>query len=294
MKLLRTIGVVVLFLFLSPLVRGATYPQPVGYVNDFASLLTPETRTRLEENLAALEKNSGHEVSVVTIETLAGDTVENYAVELFEAWQIGKKGSDNGVLLLVAKEEREIRIEVGYGLEPVLTDGKAGDIIRNVIVPRFRSDEYDQGIEEGTNALVTVIGGGDPPAAPSPPLDTDAIGPLLIFGFVILNMFASYVAGFLGRTKAIWPGGVIGGVLGFIGGNVLSSAGVGIAGAIVFGIIGLILDAVLSRNYKERVKRGLPTGFGSSWGGFSSGRSSGGFGGFGGGRSGGGGASGRW
>lgn len=133
--------------------------KPVGYVNDFVGVISPAVETELETRLESFTASTGNELAVVTVKSLEGDTVENTAVALFEQWGIGQKGKDNGVLLLIASNERELKIEVGYGLEPVLTDSRAGTIIRDVITPKFKENDYDAGITEGAEAIITVLTG---------------------------------------------------------------------------------------------------------------------------------------
>jgi uncharacterized protein len=176
-------------------------------------------------------------------------------------------------------------------LEGELNDSKAGRIIRGTIIPKFKSGDYTAGIEEGVAAIIGVLSGQQIDLPPEINVDIEGVAwPVIIFFGVVLQYFAA----FLGRSREAWPGAVIGAVLGLILGAVVLSALVsGVALAAVLGVIGYILDWLLSKNYKERKDRGLPTTWWSSGGGFSSGRSSG-WGGFGGGRSGGGGASGRW
>ena len=197
------------------------------------------------------------------IKDLGGDTVENVAVKTFEQWKIGQKGKDNGVLLLVAIDDRKLKIEVGYGLEPVLTDAKAGDIIRNVITPKFKQSDYFGGISDGVNAIEKTINNPNESFPVTPKVNSD-INPLLWFIFPL----AIYFAAFLGRSKAIWPGGLIGLIIGAII--------AGLIGAVVTGLVGLFLDWLLSRNYERLSKLGKGTGFWRSGGGFWSGGAGGG------------------
>jgi uncharacterized protein len=275
---------------------ATNYPQPQGYVNDFAQLFSPTFRSELETDLQNFEKETTAEIAITTIGSLEGNTIENYAVSLFEQWQIGKKEKDNGILVLIAKEERKIRIEVGYGLEPVVTDGRAGRIIREQITPAFREGNYDQGVAEAVVLLEQYIRSDEAPSAleqAQEEVQEKVLSslPLMIFGIAFLLYFSS----FLGRSKEIWPGGALGAAIGLVLGNMLGGLTAAIPGALGFGLFGLLLDLILSRNYQKRKKSGKPTDFFSSWGGFSGGGGgSGGFGGFGGGSSGGGGASGGW
>jgi uncharacterized protein len=301
MKKYFLLSIIVFVCFFSFLISvfAVSYPKAVGYVNDFAALYSQEFRANLESQLQNFEKEKSAEFSVVTINTLEGEPIEDYAVKLFEQWKIGKKGADNGLLLLISKEDREVRIEVGYGLEPYITDGRAGDIIRNVLTPEFKNANYEKGTMDAVLALEKYI--ADKDVAPKNVSSSsgkigDWFVPVIIMGY----FFITYLASFLGRSKAIWPGGVIGAVFGIIGGLVAGSIITGILFAVFGGGFGLLMDYFLSKNYKEREKSGKPTSwFGSGGGffgggGFGGGSSGGGFGGFGGGSSGGGGASGKW
>jgi uncharacterized protein len=136
----------------------AALPQPSGrYINDWAAVLSPEAEQHLDSLVREVEKQTGAEIAVVTTRTLDGLEVEPYTTALFNAWGIGKKGSDNGVLVLVAPEQRQMRIEVGYGLEGVLPDGLAGAIMRANFLPAFRQDQYERGIVEGVGRVAAVV-----------------------------------------------------------------------------------------------------------------------------------------
>ncbi len=137
--------------------------QPKGHVNDFAGLLTAEEQAKLEDLLKQTEKATTAEIAVVIIPTLEGENLESYANELFNNWGIGKKGKDNGVLILVAQKEHKIRIEVGYGLEALLPDGKCGQIIRGVLIPAFRKGEFGAGLYKAASLVSRIIQGEKPP-----------------------------------------------------------------------------------------------------------------------------------
>lgn len=294
MKFFKFVIVAFLGFFLLTLpVLAQEFPQPTGYVNDFAQMLSSDYRQSLEEELVNFEKETTVEIAVVTIDSLEGGSIEDYAVRLFEDWQIGKKEKDNGLLILIAKEDREMRIEVGYGLEPVITDGRAGRIIREQMRPAFREEDYDVGVKLAIGQIENYIRFGEPPTG-AEEVQEKAMASLPLIIFVVIILI--YLSSFLARSKRFWPGGVIGGVmggiLGLIVGTILSFVLL-IAG---LGLLGLILDYLLSKNYKKLKKAGKSTGFWGSGGGFFSGggRGGGGFGGFSGGSSGGGGASGGW
>ena len=140
--------------FLSPVyAQDIDYPDYIGYVNDFAGIMDSASVSDLETLIDGVEKDTGAEIAVVTIDSLEGITIEEYAVELFEMWGIGKADEDNGILLLVALLDRKVRIEVGYGLEGVITDLEAGRIIDEIIVPNFKEENYNRGIYD---AVVTI------------------------------------------------------------------------------------------------------------------------------------------
>ncbi len=295
MKFLKLPILLLLGFFLVTLpVLAQDFPEATGYVNDFAQLLSSDYRQSLEQNLIDFEEKTTAEIAVVTINSLEGNSVEDYAVRLFEQWKIGKKEKDNGLLILVAKEERQIRIEVGYGLESVITDGRAGKIIREEMRPAFREDNYDQGIKLAVEKIQGYITSGEPPSSQEEiQVKALAILPLIIISFIILI----YVSSFLGRSKRFWPGGVIGGITGGVLGLIIGTILAFTLLTFSLGIFGFLLDYLLSKNYKKLKNKKKPTSFTKSWGGFFSGgggSSGGGFGGFSGGSSGGGGASGGW
>lgn len=133
--------------------------QPEGYVSDYAKLLSDSTRSRLEQVLKDFEDKTGNQVLVAIFPGLEGDSLESYSIRLAEAWKPGQKGKDNGVILLIFKEDRKVRIEVGYGLEGVLTDALCKGIIENEIVPRFRAGDYDGGVERAVTAILSATQG---------------------------------------------------------------------------------------------------------------------------------------
>jgi len=137
-------------------------PDPVGKVNDFAGALETSQRATLESQLEDLERETSAEVALVTVPTLDGRSVEEYANALFNTWGIGKQGRDNGVLVLVAVQDRTMRIEVGYGLEGVLSDGLAGALMRETFLPRFRDDDNRAGILDGMTRVIDIVRRAEP------------------------------------------------------------------------------------------------------------------------------------
>ena len=287
---MKRIGIVAVLLLASiPIFLSAyTSPgRPTGFVNDFANIISPAQRSELENILFNLEKQTGNEISVVTIPSLEDETIESYAVKLFEDWKIGKEGKDNGILLLVALNDRKMRIEVGYGLEPYITDAQASSIIRNILTPNFKKGEYYNGIKEAINIIIKILE-GDANAVPKENGGSIDIGNLAFFVIFILMWLASI----LGRSKSWWLGGALGGVAGIVIGFIYGFIFTGIIFVIVLAILGFIFDYIVSKIYHTSVDRG---GHPPWWiGGGGMGGRGGGFGGFGGGSSGGGGGSGSW
>ena len=155
---------------------AADVPFLSGRVVDHAEILKPATRERVSAALKSHEDASGDQIAVLTVPTLDGASVEEYAVKVFDAWKLGKKGKDNGVLVLVVPNDHKMRIEVGYGLEGTLTDVAASRIIRNVMTPAFKSGDYDKGVEDGAAAVVATLEGKAGAAADPPASSTNATG----------------------------------------------------------------------------------------------------------------------
>ncbi|MFC1517874.1 TPM domain-containing protein [Candidatus Margulisiibacteriota bacterium] len=134
------------------------FPRPQGYLSDYANLIDRPTRLRIENIGRTLERRTGAELAVVVVKsTLPYDHLE-YANRLFAHWQIGKEGQDNGILLLLALKEKKIRIETGYGIEEIIPDGKAGEILDKFVIPKFREDQYAEGVFNGALAIAQTIG----------------------------------------------------------------------------------------------------------------------------------------
>lgn len=130
---------------------------PSGWVNDYASLLSQSEKHKIESLISEFEQKTGNEVAVVIIKSLEDNNLEDFTNRLFEKWGVGKKGKDNGIMLLIALHEKKIRIEVGYGLESVINDALAGEIIREKILPFFRQDLYANGIYAGIFEMAFII-----------------------------------------------------------------------------------------------------------------------------------------
>ncbi len=139
--------------------QGADVPFLTGRVVDNAEILKPATREKITVALKAHEQASGDQIAVLTVPTIGDESIEEYAVKVFENWKLGQKGKDNGVLVVVAPQDRKMRIEVGYGLEGTLTDAAASRIIRNVMTPSFKAGDFDKGIAAGVEAIVGQLEG---------------------------------------------------------------------------------------------------------------------------------------
>jgi uncharacterized protein len=157
-----------LLLFLLPLAWALAKDVPplTGRVNDTANLIPLDQRQRIETQLAQFEQQTGNQVSVLTVDSLDGEDIEGYANKVGRKWGLGQKGKDNGALLLVSKNDRKMRVEVGYGLEPVLTDLQTSIIQNQVIIPYFKKGDFGGGIEAGVSAILSTIQGKDVQPAP--------------------------------------------------------------------------------------------------------------------------------
>ena len=251
-------------------------------VTDLTGTLAAGQRAALEQKLADLEARKGSQIAVLVVESTRPETVEQYAVRVFERWKLGRKGVDDGVLLLVAKKDRRLHIEVGYGLEGAIPDAIAKRIIEQDIVPLFKQGNFHGGISAGTDRLGKLIEGETMP----PPKRTAAPGSgwstqTLFIGFVILAMASQLLHSLLGRFLGAGVAGAAAGIIGYV----LA----GLAAAMIIGLIAFVISLFMGATGRQG--GGWSSGGGSWSGGGSSG--GGGFSG-GGGSSGGGGASGSW
>lgn len=147
---------------------AAEVPYLSGRVVDNAEILAAAVRERITATFKAHEDRTGNQLAVLTIPTIHGESVEEFALKVFETWKFGQKGKDNGVLVLVVPQDRKMRIEVGYGLEGTLPDVAASRVIRNVMAPHFKSGNFDKGVEDGVTAIVGQLEGeATAPAEPT-------------------------------------------------------------------------------------------------------------------------------
>lgn len=181
-----------------PALAAPKFPPPNGtHVVDQAGILSPDTEAKLNDELTALQERTQHQVVVATVSSLQGLEIEDYGYQLGRTWKIGREKEDDGVVLLVAPNERKVRIEVGYGLEPVLTDALSSVIVNQVILPKFKAGDFDGGVSAGTGEIVKQL---DLPedqakavAAKAKTEKSDGPPPLafLILVFVLFVVFAS-------------------------------------------------------------------------------------------------------
>lgn len=295
------------FLFLTRPTVAATYPSPTGNISDFSGTLNQQQIATINQNLQNYRDTTKNEIAVAVVKDLGGDTIENYAVKLFEQWKIGQKTKDNGVLLLVAINDHKLRIEVGYGLEPVLTDAKSGDIIRNVITPKFKQNDYYGGISDGVTAIENTISGQAVPTASETAQNNgnsldNWLGILsfaLFFSFWAMAAILRIITKELASIPGFWAGPIGGVIAGVVIGLFTGSTILIIVLALVLGLIGFVLDFFASNIYHALDTKNKSSFLGRTlffWGSFGprSGSGGGGFSGFSGGSSGGGGASGSW
>jgi len=216
------------------------FPELSGRVVDKAEMLSPATEARITQMLQAHEQGASEQVVVVTVPDLQGYAIEDYGYQLGRHWGIGQKGEDNGALLIVAKQERKIRIEVGYGLEGRLTDAASSTIINQIMTPAFKQGQFEQGIANGAAAMVKVLG-GEPLAAPgrSPGDRQEKPNVSLVSLFFMIIMAVIYFIGGGrgrgGRTGAALIGGALlgasmGGRGGGFGGGGFGGGGGGFGG----------------------------------------------------------------
>jgi uncharacterized protein len=274
-----------LLLLALPAWAQVAVPQLTPRVADLTGTLTKEQTASLERMLQTFEARKGSQVAVLMVPTTAPEAIEQYALRVAEQWKIGRKKVDDGAILVVAKNDRALRIETGYGLEGALNDATANRIIREVMAPRFREGDFYGGINAGVDRMLRVIDGEPLPEPASP---VPQVGGSIGQSLPILLIVAMVVGGLLRRMLGRAVGSVAaGGAVGAVAWMLVGAASI----ALLAGILAFIFTLV-GGGAGRGVRGGFPGGFGG--GGFGRG---GGFGGGfrgGGGGFGGGGASGRW
>jgi uncharacterized protein len=214
-----------LLLGAAALAAEPVFPALTGRVVDDAGILSASTRSRLDASLAQHEQQTGQQLVVVTLRSLQGYTIEDFGYQLGRRWGIGRKGRDNGALLIVAPKERKVRIEVGYGLEGTLTDAQSRIIIEQVILPQFRRGNLDAGVSDGTAAILRVLGGAAPVDQAQRLRDVSSPFVLwLVLAFILLFFFwrtLGVPVVPIGGRRGMWYGGGFsgGGGGGFSGGG---------------------------------------------------------------------------
>ncbi|HWI14798.1 MAG TPA: YgcG family protein, partial [Burkholderiales bacterium] len=214
-------------------------PQLKARVTDLAGALTSAQRTALEERLAAFEAKKGSQIAVLIVPTTQPEAIEQYGIRVAEAWKVGRKDVDDGAILLVALNDRAVRIEVGYGLEGVLPDAIAKRIIDEDIVPRFRSGDYYGGIEAGVSRMIRVVEGEPlpPPRARAPAQQDIGLQELFVLGMLLVFVAGGILRAMFGRMVG---SGVVGAVGGFVAFMLVGS----LLAAIVLGIVVALFSAI--------------------------------------------------
>ena len=271
-------------------VSGAQVPVPPmgSRVTDRTATLTDEQKSALEQTLRSFEARKGSQVAVLIVPTTAPETIEQYALRVAEQWKPGRKKVDDGALLVVAKDDRTLRIEVGYGLEGVLTDAASKRIISEVIVPRFRQGDFYGGVTAGVDRILRVIGGEPlPKPEESRPEGMRGIGSIL----PVMMVLALVVGGVLQTVLGRFPGALItGGAVSVVAWMLAGAISVALIAGVIAFLFTLLGAGMGGRGLGAGGFRGGGFGGGGfGGGGFGGGGFSGGGGGFGGG-----GASGRW
>ena len=270
--------ILIYFLFLLAILNcsALTIPnEPGGYINDYAKMLSLQTTNQIVAELINYEKETSNQIVIVTFKSLDGESLEDFSIKLAQKWKIGTKEKDNGVILLVFKDDRKVRIEVGYGLEGVLTDAICSQIIRNEIVPNFKAGNYDLGVEKAIGAIIEVTKGEYKAERSNlTSADSQNLLPLVVFLFFIIPFIAYIIILFFCVSSFGFP-------MGFI---------IGLLAIVILEVIRRIFSASVFGQTFHRGSGRWNDGFGG--GGFSGG----GFSGFsgGGGSFGGGGSSGDW
>jgi uncharacterized protein len=268
----------VFFLLLQGMTAWAVVgvPELSHRVTDLTATLSNEQVAALENKLAAFEAKKGSQIAVLIVPTTGPKDIAEFGIEVADLWQVGRKGVDDGVILIVAKDDRKLRLEVGYGLEGVIPDAVAKRVIAETITPHFKEGDYAGGIDAGITQLMTLIGGEAFPA----PSESSGVG--LGEGAFMFILMGGLIAGFV---LSAMMGRVMGGVLAGLGSGVVAAVFLGLTFSLAL-FIGLMVFFIIG--VRQTGGRGWSNGGGiggSSGGGSWSG---------GGGRFGGGGASGSW
>ena len=274
-------------------VAEVAVPPLTTRVTDLTGTLTTQQRTTLEQELAAFEARKGSQLAVLLVPTTRPESIEAYGIRVAETWKLGRRGIDDGILFLVALDDREIRIEVGYGLEGVVPDAVANRVIDEIVVPYFKQGDHYGGITAGVQRLIRIVDGEPLPPPQARDTSWSSLKELLPVAFIAVIVGGGFLGALLGRLIGA---GIAGGIVGIVFWiSIGSLIGAAIAGIVVF-VFTLAMGTGGGRGGWPGGGYGGYRGGGSSnWsgGGYGGGGFGGGFGG-GGGGFGGGGASGRW
>jgi uncharacterized protein len=263
-------------------------------VTDLTGTLTADETAAIEQKLAAFEERKGSQIAVLFVPTTGPETIEQYGIRVVDEWRLGREDVDDGVLFLVAKEDRALRLEVGYGLEGALPDAIANRIVEDIVVPRFREGDFTGGVNAGVDAMIQVID-GEPlpePEAPQPwPGDGGSgLGGLLTIGFLMVVVVGSILRAIFGRLPAaVITAGLTGAIAWALVASLIAAVVVAVI-AFFFTLLGGMPGQRRGGYRRGGWGVGWPSSGGMGGGGWGGGGGwSGGGGGFGGG-----GASGRW
>lgn len=276
--------------FAAPAAAELAVPPLAARVTDQTSTLKPDERAALEAKLAAFEAKKGSQVAVLVVPSTQPEAIEQYSIRVVDAWKLGRKGVDDGVLLLVAKDDRRLRIEVGRGLEGVIPDASARRIIAEYITPRFKQGDYYGGILAGVDRVLGAIEGEPLPAPPGErsPLAGLGLDSLDTLFFAIIAFFAAQ--GFLQRIFGRFGGAALtGGAAGVLIFLLWQAVFIAVIAGVVIFVLSLMMGQGASQFWSPRRGGGWGSGGGWSSGGGGGGGFSGGGGGFSGG-----GSSGSW
>ena len=283
--LVRSIALAALLLLAGAVGAEVAIPPPAR-VTDLTGTLPAARQQALRDQLEAFEKRKGSQVAVLLVPTTQPEVIEQYALRVAEQWKVGRKGIDDGALLVVAKDDRALRIEVGYGLEGALNDATAKRIIDEIVVPKFRDGDFAGGVEAGVDRILAVIDGEPLPAKAAKKSVGNFGGnleSLFIVGFILVVVIGGVLRSIVGKVPAAT---LVGGAAGVIAWLIVGAMFAGLAVAVI-----AFVFTLASGSMPVGGRRGGMGGFPGGWGG---GGGGGGSWGGGGGGVGGGGASGRW
>ncbi len=272
------------FLLVPSVALAFEIPLNDGYLTQTQQFITTEEEQALEAKLKEFDERTSNQVAILLVQSMSGASLQDIAVQTGRAWGVGTKEHDNGIVILAALMDREVTMQVGYGLEGAIPDIVAKGIIETDIAPAFVEGKYYEGLDAAVDAIEKHASGEYTADRYSPAVSGSGFGFLVFIVLFALQFFAAW----LSRSKSWWAGGMIGGVVGFVL-ALLWNWWISIP---LLVIVGLVFDYVVSKNPVSRASRRRGGYWGGGFGG--GGGGGGGFGGFGGGSFGGGGASGKW